>query len=245
MSKRVLPLIPANLIVNEVLSISDNVVIQTSPCQASAPCPTCAHLSGRLHSRYQRTLADLPWQGRPVALQVQARRFRCLNPACARQTFAERLPGVASVAARRTERLGSLEGCLGLALGGEAGKRLAERLAMPISADTLLRMTREAGDDNEAFPTPRVLAVDDWAELAKVPTAKPLECLRRGGAAVAVTGPSWSTWSATWWSISCLTDKPGPWPSGCAGTPGSRSWHATGPAPMRTGCARARRMRSR
>jgi len=163
LSKRVLPLIPANLIVNEVLSISDNVVIQTSPCQASAPCPTCAHLSGRLHSRYQRTLADLPWQGRPVALQVQARRFRCLNPACARQTFAERLPGVASVAARRTERLGSLQGCLGLALGGEAGKRLAERLAMPISADTLLRMTREAGNDNEAFPTPRVLAVDDWA----------------------------------------------------------------------------------
>jgi len=148
---------------SEVLSISDNVIIQTRPCQASAPCPTCAHLSGRLHSRYQRTLAHLLWQGRPVALQVQARRFRCLNPACARQTFAERLPGVASAAGRRTERLGSLQGCLGLALGGEAGKRLAERLAMPISADTLLRMTREAGNDNEPPPTPRVLAVDDWA----------------------------------------------------------------------------------
>jgi len=163
LSKRVLPLIPASLIVNDVLSISDNVIIQASPCQASAPCPTCAHLSGRLHSRYQRTLADLPWQGRPVALQVQARRFRCLNPACARQTFAERLPGVASAAGRRTERLGSLQSYLGLALGGEAGKRLAERLAMPISADTLLRMTREAGNDNEPPPTPRVLAVDDWA----------------------------------------------------------------------------------
>ena len=48
---------------------------------------------------------------------------------CPRQTFAERLPGVASSAARRTERLGSLQGCLGLALGGEAGQRLAERLA--------------------------------------------------------------------------------------------------------------------
>jgi len=101
---------------SEVLSISDNVIIQTRPCQASAPCPTCAHLSGRLHSRYQRTLAHLLWQGRPVALQVQARRFRCLNPACARQTFAERLPGVASAAGRRTERLGSLQGCLGLVL---------------------------------------------------------------------------------------------------------------------------------
>jgi len=56
-------------------------------------------VSQRLHSRYQRTLADLPWQGRPVALQVQARRFRCLNPSCARQTFAERPAGVAPAAA--------------------------------------------------------------------------------------------------------------------------------------------------
>jgi len=163
LSKRVLPLIPAGLTVDQVLPISDNVIIQTSPCHASAPCPTCAQLSGRLHSRYQRTLADLPWQGRPVALQVQARRFRCLNPACARQTFAERLSGVAPVAGRRTERLGTLQGCLGLALGGEAGTRLAERLAMPTSADTLLRLIGKASNDNEASPTPRVLAVDDWA----------------------------------------------------------------------------------
>ena len=116
-----------------------------------------------LHSYYERLLGDLPWQGRPALLRVQARRFRCLDPFCPRQTFAERLPGVAPLAARRTERLGSLQGCLGLALGGEAGQRLAERLAMPVSADTLLRMVRQAGNDNEPPPTPRVLAVDDWA----------------------------------------------------------------------------------
>ena len=98
-----------------------------------------------------------------LVTRYKARRFRCLDPFCPRQTFAERLPGVAPLAARRTERLGSLQGCLGLALGGEAGQRLAERLAMPVSADTLLRMVRQAGNDNEPPPTPRVLAVDDWA----------------------------------------------------------------------------------
>ena len=113
----------------------------------------------RLHSRYRRLLSDLPWQGRHVTLHVHARRFRCLNLACTRQTFAERLSGTAPAAARRTERLGDLQGHLGLALGGEAG----ERLAMPISADTLLRMTREFGNDNEPPLTPRVPAVDDWA----------------------------------------------------------------------------------
>ncbi len=163
MPTRVLPLIPAGLAVVEVVSTADHVVITSSPHQPSAACPTCAQVSQRLHSRYQRTLADLPWQGRPVKLQVQARRFRCLNPSCNRQTFAERLAGVAPAAARRTERLGDLQGHLAHALGGEAGRRLAERLAMPVSADTLLRMACAASNDREPPPTPRVLAVDDWA----------------------------------------------------------------------------------
>jgi len=159
---RVLPLIPAGLAVVEVVSTANHVVLTSSPHQPSAVCPTCAQVSQRLHSRYQRTLADLPWQGRPVALQVQARRFRCLNASCARQTFAERLAG-APAAARRTRRLGDLQGHLAHALGGEAGRRLADRLAMPVSADTLLRMACAASNDREPPPTPRVLAVDDWA----------------------------------------------------------------------------------
>ena len=98
-----------------------------------------------------------------MALQVRGRRFRCLNPLCPRQTFAERLPGVAAAGARRTERLGALQSCLGLALGGEAGHRLAERLAMPVSADTLLRLACKAGNGNAPPHSPQVIAVDDWA----------------------------------------------------------------------------------
>ena len=59
--------------------------------------------------------------------------------------------------------MGDLQRHLGLALGGEAGTRLAERLAMPISADTLLRLVRRAGRGAKPPPVPRVLAVDDWA----------------------------------------------------------------------------------
>ncbi len=158
-----MPLIPAGLAVVQVLPTPERVTIVAQPQSATATCPDCGTISRRIHSYYERLLGDLPWQGRPALLRVQARRFRCLDPFCPRQTFAERLPGVAPLAARRTERLGSLQGCLGLALGGEAGQRLAERLAMPVSADTLLRMARQAGNDNEPPPTPRVLAVDDWA----------------------------------------------------------------------------------
>ncbi|HEY0419683.1 MAG TPA: ISL3 family transposase, partial [Acetobacteraceae bacterium] len=163
LSKRVLPFIPAGLVVDQVLPTPDYITIIASPRPDCSPCPTCAQSSNRVHSRYRRSLGDLPWQGRPVTLQVRVRRFRCLNPACPRQTFAERLAGTAPAAARRTTRLGDLQCHVGLALGGEAGMRLADRLAMPTSADTLLRLVCKAGRNAKPTPTPRVLAVDDWA----------------------------------------------------------------------------------
>ena len=163
MSKRLLPLIPAGLTVVQVLPTPDRVIIVARPLAEAAFCPDCGTQSRRLHSRYRRRLLDLTWQGRPVALQVQARRFRCLAPSCPRQTFAERLAGVAGVAARRTARLGDVQRCLGLALGGCPGSRLAERLAMPVSADTLRRMVVRAAAEATPPETPRVLAVDDWA----------------------------------------------------------------------------------
>ncbi|HET7880056.1 MAG TPA: ISL3 family transposase [Acetobacteraceae bacterium] len=163
MSKSLLPLIPACLVVDQILHTPDRITIVTSSRQQSAPCPTCAIVSGRVHSRYQRMLRDLPCQGQPVMLCVQARRFRCLNPACSRQTFAEPLADAAQPFAQRTERLGQLQCHLGLALGGEAGMRLAERLAMPTSADTLLRLVGRADRQADRSPVPRVLAVDDWS----------------------------------------------------------------------------------
>jgi transposase len=163
LSKRLLPLIPAGLAVVQVLPTPDRVTIVARLRSTTATCPDCGTVSQRVHSRYERALGDLPWQGRPVTLRVQARRFRCLDPACPRQTFAERLASIAAVAARRTERLGGLQRHLGLALGGEAGARLAERLAMATSPDTLLRMVRIAGAGADPPPAPRVLAVDDWA----------------------------------------------------------------------------------
>jgi transposase len=98
-----------------------------------------------------------------VTLRVQARRLRCLNPACPRQTFAERLVDTAPASARRTSRLGDLQHHLAIALGGEAGARLAARLAIRTSADTLLRMARRDGLLREPGPPVRVLGVDDWA----------------------------------------------------------------------------------
>ena len=144
MSKRILPLIPPGLAVERVVPSPDRITIVTKPRATTANCPSCGQASTRVHAQYQRRLQDLPWQGRPATLLVRARRFLCPNLACPRRTFAEHLGLAAARSARRTERLGEVQRQLGLALGGEAGARLAARLAMPVSPDTLLRLVHRA-----------------------------------------------------------------------------------------------------
>ena len=128
------------------------------PCPAAAAPGRCEQ-NAKLVEYRQRVLRDLPWQGRPVLIHFRSRRFRCSSASCPRRTFIERLSGFARVHARRTERVSALHRYIGLAMGGEAGARLVERLAMPVSADTLLRVARQS--ERAVKPSaPRVLGVD-------------------------------------------------------------------------------------
>ncbi len=126
-----------------------------------AHCPVCRKRSARVHSRYARTLTDLPWQGVPVTVHLRVRRFFCDERACNRAIFAERLPGLAAHYGRRTERLDGWFRHVSFALGGEAGSRLLRDLGVVVSGDTLLNHIRslQLGDHE----TPRVLSVDDFA----------------------------------------------------------------------------------
>jgi len=132
--------------------------------QATCPqafCPTCFTPSTAVHSWYRRHPADLPNLGQAVGLQLSVRRFYCRNGACPRQTFAEALPELLSPRARRTQRLATAQGRAGVACGGEAGARLLQQLAMPTSADTVLRLVR--GLPLPTAEAPRVVGVDEWA----------------------------------------------------------------------------------
>jgi transposase len=129
--------------------------------QQGVPCPVCAVFTPRVHSRYTRTLADLPWGTARVQWQLRVRKFVCTNAQCSRRIFTERLPGVVAPWARQTRRLVAWLIAIGLALGGAAGVRLSRRLGCTLSRQTLLRLIRRlplAGDR-----TPRVLGVDDFA----------------------------------------------------------------------------------
>ena len=136
-------------------------------------CPNCGRASRAVHSRYQRRPADLPSLGRRVRIGLRVRRFYCRNVNCVRHTFAERLPELVKPHARRTDRLAEAQSQVGLVLGGEAGARLLSQLAMPASADTMLRLVRDV--PLPELETPHAVVVDDWAEWLKVPRASRVE----------------------------------------------------------------------
>ena len=71
----------------------------------SASCPRCGQFSERVHSAYERRLADAPAGGQPVTIRLAVRRFFCGNPDCAAVTFAEQVEGLTSRRARRTPPL--------------------------------------------------------------------------------------------------------------------------------------------
>jgi transposase len=66
---------PPGLLVDRV-ELADRITIIAQPAAASARCPGCDQPSSRVHSRYTRTLADLPVAGRQAVIEVGVRRFR-------------------------------------------------------------------------------------------------------------------------------------------------------------------------
>ncbi len=123
------------------------VVITVRSSTSVGDCPGCGASSHRVDSRYARSVADLPLSGRPVQLKLLVGRI-----------FSERL-AAAIPWARRTARLDEIVHHLGLALGGRPAASFAQRLRLPVSNDTLLRVVRGRGAP--AFAPPQAVGIDD------------------------------------------------------------------------------------
>lgn len=152
---------PTSLHLEAISPSTGTITIVLRTCRPTAACPECGQDSDRVHSWYQRTLADLPWQGLAVQFRLHTRRWHCVNPDCARRIFTERLSEVVAPFARRTIRLAEVVDAIAFALGGEAGARVLTTLGLPVSPDTLLNRIRAAA--SPVHPAPRVVGIDDWA----------------------------------------------------------------------------------
>ena len=74
------PLLPDPAVLTlDSLCVHDGVIVFAARAVVpDATCPCCRWRSERVHSRYRRTLLDLPWQGNAVHIGSRAK-GRCLG----------------------------------------------------------------------------------------------------------------------------------------------------------------------
>jgi len=153
--------LPSGLKITACSQLEGRLCVSLLSTQSSSACPLCGTAATRIHSRYQRRLADLPCAGQPVCFQLSVRKFFCDESTCPRKIFPERLAPFVAPSARMTTRLFQLLQTLGLATGGRLGRRVTDRMGIQTTRHTLLRRIM-------ALPTEPVgqiteLGIDDFA----------------------------------------------------------------------------------
>jgi len=129
--------------------------------QKTVRCPVCGQVAYRMHSSYERTLADLPWADYQIRIELTVGKFFCDQEACERKIFTERIAEVMAPWARRTQRLAAQLTEIGLKAGGEGGAKLSQTLHCDVSQNTLLSLIYR--QSIPAVSTPKTLGVDDFA----------------------------------------------------------------------------------
>ena len=130
----------SSLVIEDVTDREEVIVVRARTAGGPVPCPRCGGLAGHVHGYCERTVADVPADGRPVVLHVRVRRMRCPALKCPVQTFREQVPGLLDRYQRRTTRLTVQAGDVARQLAGRAGAALLTALGVPLSRHTSLRI---------------------------------------------------------------------------------------------------------
>ena len=143
------------------VEVDAGLVLHLSTGKRRGICPYCAHASRRRHSCYERSIGDLPCLTSRVSIKLSVKRFRCINGACPKRTFAERFDGFLVPYARYTNRLSKLFEQIGLDVGAEPGAKLLRAFGLKASPDKLLTCVHKLPLAEKKCP--RHIGIDDFA----------------------------------------------------------------------------------
>jgi transposase len=138
--------LPEGMLVEQIQITKDSIVVEVVATSLTSRCPLCSEASESIHCHYRRVLRDVPCAGRRVQLFLTVRKFSCRNPLCPRKVFAERIPTFMEPWARMTIRYCQQITSIGLATCGKGGARLAARLGMQTTRQTILRRVMDLPD---------------------------------------------------------------------------------------------------
>jgi transposase len=138
--------LPEGMQVSQIQITENGLVVEVIATSPSSCCPLCSEASESVHCHYRRVLHDVPCAGRRVQLFLTVRKFSCRNPLCQRKVFAERIPPFMEPWARMTIRYCQQITSIGLATCGKGGARLAARLGIQTTRQTILRRIMDLPD---------------------------------------------------------------------------------------------------
>ncbi|MGW1076050.1 ISL3 family transposase [Streptomyces sp. NPDC002537] len=146
--------------VERVSQALDGLVVEAASTSRPSRCPDCRRRAGRVHSSYQRRLAERPVGSQRVVVRLRVRRYFCDRRNCSRKTFAEQIDGLTERYRRSSVGLKTWLRSIAAELGGRVGERLCRRLRLAAGRTRLLDLLEAPPVPERA---PRVLGVDEFA----------------------------------------------------------------------------------
>ena len=153
--------LPEGMQIDQIQITENGLIIAVVATHPASCCPLCSESSLSIHSHYRRILRDAPCAGRRVQLFLTMRKFYCRNPLCERKIFTERLPAFVEPWARMTIRYCEQITSIGLATCGKGGTRLAARLGIQTTRQTILRRIMALPDSSAGVIL--FLGIDDFS----------------------------------------------------------------------------------
>jgi len=105
-------------------------------------CPYCGKKSRKVHSRYRRTIQDMPISGKKVYIEIVNRKMFCTNVKCTKKTFSERYDFVGSKE-KKSKRLEKEIISIGLNSSSTEAARMLSRNTVKISASTVRNLLKK------------------------------------------------------------------------------------------------------
>ncbi|MFD0051722.1 transposase family protein [Actinomycetes bacterium NPDC127524] len=141
-----------NVKVIHTLMESEKLFAVLKICSTHAQCPKCKRLSSSRHSRYARSVDDLPVSGHSVHLTILLQKWYCVNPECKTKIFTERLNWL-SASSRKTDRLEKLIRKIGYSNNCLTAEKVCREMHIPISHDAILyRIKKEEPVQSKECP---------------------------------------------------------------------------------------------
>ena len=160
--------LPEGMQIDQIQITENGLIIAVVATHPASCCPLCSLASLSIHSHYRRILRDAPCAGRRVQLFLTTRKFYCRNPRMSSVKYSTpRLPAFVEPWARMTIRYCEQITSIGLATCGKGGTRLAARLGIQTTRQTILRRIMDLPDSSAGVIL--FLGIDDFSGPPWVP----------------------------------------------------------------------------